>query len=225
MEPSDSVELLEADPESRGARSRDPERTKQDILDVATQEFSTHGYAGGRVDAIAAKTQTTKRMIYYYFGSKEQLYSKVLQRAYSGIRQTEEHMNLDRLDPETALRRLVEFSFDYHDEHPEFVRLVMIENIHNAEHIKGLEAVKRTNTPAITVLRELLARGRKERVFKREIDPVDLHLMISALSFYRVSNRGTFGTLFDCDLNDPRLRERQRRMVADTIVNFLVTPG
>lgn len=225
MKPSDSVEFLGTDSESRHIRSRDPERTKQDILDVATQEFSTNGYAGGRVDAIAAKTQTTKRMIYYYFGSKEQLYSQVLERAYSGIRRVEEHMNLDRLDPETALRRLVEFSFDYHHEHPEFVRLVMIENIHNAEHIKQSETVKRTNIPAITVLRHLLARGRESGVFKREIDPVDLHFMISALSFYRVSNAGTFGALYDCDLNEPRLRERQRRLVTDTIVTFLLSPG
>ncbi|GLR66149.1 TetR family transcriptional regulator [Acidocella aquatica] len=225
MKPSDSVEIFGTDSHVRHARARDPERTKQDILDVATQEFSTNGYAGGRVDAIAAKTQTTKRMIYYYFGSKEQLYSQVLERAYSGIRRVEEHMNLDRLDPETALRRLVEFSFDYHHEHPEFVRLVMIENIHNAEHVKGSETVKKTNTPAITVLRQLLARGRKAGVFKRDIDPVDLHFMISALSFYRVSNANTFGALFDCDLNEPRLRERQRRLVTDAIVTFLMSPG
>jgi AcrR family transcriptional regulator len=205
----------------RAARLRDPERTKQDILDVATMEFAAQGLAGARVDAIAAKTQTTKRMIYYYFESKEKLYAAVMERAYSGIRRIEEHMDLDRLDPETALRRLVEFTFDYHDAHPEFVRLVAIENIHNAEHIKGSEAVRQTNSPALAVLANLLRRGVADGTFKRQIDPLDLHLMISALCFYRVSNRLTFGTIFDCNLADPRLRERQRRMITDTVAGYL----
>ncbi|NNM56686.1 TetR/AcrR family transcriptional regulator [Acidocella sp.] len=223
MQPSGEAEILAPDLQSQSGRSRDPERTKQDILDVATEEFAAKGYAGGRVDAIAARTQTTKRMIYYYFGSKELLYSCVLARAYRRIRQIEEYLDLDRLDPETALRRLVEFTFDYHDAHPDFVRLVMIENIHNAEYVKSSEEVRQANRPAIVILKNLLERGRREGVFKREIEPVDLHLMISALCYYRVSNRHTFGTIFDCDLTDPRVRERQRRMVTDTIASFLLT--
>ncbi len=223
MKLTDSVKVLETDSEARPVRSRDPERTKQDILDVATMEFAANGLAGGRVDAIAAKTQTTKRMIYYYFGSKENLYALVLERAYAGIRRIEEHMDLDRLDPETALRRLVEFTFDYHDAHPEFVRLVAIENIHNAEHVKASLAVRETNRPALMVVKHLLSRGLKDGVFKRNLDPVDLHLMISAMCFYRVSNRQTFGTIFECDLNEPKLRERQRRMITDAVALFMMS--
>lgn len=223
MKPVDSTTNLQPDSPARPVRSRDPERTKQDILDVATMEFAAHGLAGGRVDAIAAKTQTTKRMIYYYFGNKENLYALVLERAYAGIRRIEERMDLDRLDPETALRRLVEFTFDYHDAHPEFVRLVAIENIHNAEHVKASLAVRETNRPALMVVKNLLARGLQDGVFKRQIDPADLHLMISALCFYRVSNRQTFGTIFECDLNEPKLRERQRRMITDSITLFVMS--
>lgn len=224
MKPFEAETLLRAEPEPRAARTRDPERTKQDILEVATLEFAAQGLAGARVDAIAAKTQTTKRMIYYYFESKEKLYAEVMERAYGNIRQIEEHMDLDRLDPETALRRLVEFTFDYHDAHPEFVRLVAIENIHNAEHIKDSEAVRRTNRPALAVLAKLVARGCESGVFKRRMDPLDLHLMISALCFYRVSNRLTFGTIFNCNLAEPRLRERQRRMITDTVASYLMAP-
>ncbi|HQT38073.1 MAG TPA: TetR family transcriptional regulator [Acidocella sp.] len=217
--------VLPSEPASRPTRSRDPERTKQDILDVATMEFAAHGLAGGRVDAIAAKTQTTKRMIYYYFESKENLYALVLERAYAGIRRIEEQMDLDRLDPETALRRLIEFTFDYHDAHPEFVRLVAIENIHNAEHVKASLAVRETNRPALKVVEHLLSRGLKSGVFKRDLEAVDLHLMISAMCFYRVSNRQTFGTIFECNLNEPKLRERQRRMITDAIALFMMSPG
>jgi AcrR family transcriptional regulator len=216
---------METIQEERLVRSRDPERTKQDILEVATLEFAANGLSGARVDAIAARMQTTKRMIYYYFESKEKLFSEVLERAYGGIRRIEENLDLNRLDPETALRRLVEFSFDYHDAHPEFVRLVAIENTHNAEHIRQSDAVRHTNRPALQVLKDLLERGYRQGVFKREVDPVDLHLMISALCFYRVSNRHTFGTIFDCELGEPRRKERHRRMITDTIAVFMMTPA
>jgi AcrR family transcriptional regulator len=225
MKFSDSFEITGTDKAERLARGRDPERTKQDILEVATLEFAANGLAGTPVDAIAAKTQTTKRMIYYYFESKEKLFSEVLERAYGGIRRIEENLDLNRLDPETALRRLVEFSFDYHDAHPEFVRLVAIENTHNAEHVRQSDAVRHTNRPALQVLHDLLERGYRQGVFKREIDPVDLHLMISALCFYRVSNRHTFGAIFDCELGDPRRKERHRRMITDTIAVFMMTPA
>ncbi len=217
--------LAEHDAPANNIRTRDPERTKQDILRVAAEEFAKYGLSGARVDAIAARTHTTKRMIYYYFESKEGLYVAVLERAYAGIRQIESGMKLDELDPETALRRLVEFNFDYHEAHPEFVRLVMIENIHNAEHINGSELLRRTNSPAIQVLTDILERGHKAGVFKRQIEARELHMLISALSFYRVSNRATFGTLFSIDIGAPRTRERQRRHIADSILLLMTTPG
>jgi len=218
-------EPLPEDEALPASRPRDAERTRENILDVAAEEFAAYGLSGARVDAIAARTHTTKRMIYYYFSSKEGLYAAVLERAYSGIRRIEANMALDELDPETALRRLVEFTFDYHDAHPEFIRLVMIENIHNAEHVKGSDLLRETNSPAISVLARLLERGQAAGVFRRRVDPVELHMMISALSFYRVSNRATFSTLYSFDFNDPRARERQRRLVADAIVQLMTSPA
>jgi AcrR family transcriptional regulator len=219
------IGLAEQDALASASRTRDPERTKQDILQVAAEEFAKYGLSGARVDAIAARTHTTKRMIYYYFESKEGLYVAVLERAYSGIRQIESSMKLDQLDPETALRRLVEFNFDYHEAHPEFVRLVMIENIHNAEHVIGSEILRRTNSPAIEVLNDILERGHKAGIFKRQIEPRELHMLISALSFYRVSNRATFGTLYSLDIGSAQARERQRRHSADSILLLMTTPG
>src|SRR6266480_827955 len=114
-------------------RRRDAQRTRRDILDVARHEFAERGYSGARVDHIAARTRTTKRMIYYYFGSKEQLYIEVLERAYATIRSLEREVDVEHLDPPAAVRRLAEITFDHHEAHPEFIRLVSIENIHNAE--------------------------------------------------------------------------------------------
>jgi AcrR family transcriptional regulator len=202
-------------------RKRDAERTRQEILDAAAGEFAAHGLSGARVDAIAAKTQTTKRMIYYYFGSKEGLYEEVLSRAYGGLRAMENQIALESLDPVSALGEIVKFTFDYHDMHPEFIRLVMIENIHNGAYIATAPELRSRNRPAIEALERIIRAGHAAGVFARLADPIDLHLLISSMCFYRVSNRYTFGANFDCDLTDPAIRARQRRMIVDTVLSYM----
>jgi AcrR family transcriptional regulator len=202
-------------------RQRDPERTRNEILEVATREFAERGYAGARVDEIAARMRTTKRMIYYYFGGKEQLFVAVLERAYAEIRHAEQEVDVDQLDPLSALRRIAELTFDHHESHPDFIRLVSIENIHRARHMARSAAIANLGTPAIDVLARILERGRAEGVIRREIDAVDLHMMISAFCVFRVANRHTFGTLFERDLIDPKLRERYRAMLGDMVVDYV----
>ena len=202
-------------------RKRDPAKTKMEIIDAATAEFASSGLSGARVDMIAARTHTTKRMIYYYFGSKEGLYEAVLAKAYGGIRDIESRLADAADDPEWALRQLIEASFNYHEANPEFIRLVMIENIHRAEYISTSDDIKKCNDVAITTLSDLLKRGYASGVFKVRAEPIDIHMMISALCFYRVSNQYTFKALFSCDLDDPGIRSRQRQMVVDTIIRYL----
>jgi AcrR family transcriptional regulator len=206
-------------------RERDPERTRNEILETATHEFAAHGYAGARVDDIAASMRTTKRMIYYYFGSKEQLFIAVLERAYTAIRRAEREVDVDGLHPVSAVRHLAELTFDHHESHPEFIRLVSIENIHRAEHMAKSPAIAELGSPAIDVLTRILERGRAEGIFRRDIDAVDLHMMISAFCVFRVANRHTFGTLFGRDLTDPELREHYRTMLGDMIVDYIRVPG
>jgi AcrR family transcriptional regulator len=149
------------EPARPNGRIRDAARTKAEILDVATQEFSRAGFAGARVDEIAARTRTTKRMIYYYFGGKEQLFTAVLERAYSVIRQAEQELDVEHLDPVAAIRRLAELTFDHHEAHPDFIRLVSIENIHEAEHIAASEELGTIGSPALDVIRRILATGQE----------------------------------------------------------------
>jgi AcrR family transcriptional regulator len=202
-------------------RQRDPERTRAEILEVATREFAERGYAGARVDEIAARMRTTKRMIYYYFGGKERLFIAVLERAYAAIRSAEQQVDVDHLDPRAALRRVAELTFDHHESHPDFIRLVSIENIHRAEHMAKSAAIARLGTPATDLLERILARGRAEGVFRRDVDAVDLHMMISAFCVFRIANRHTFGRLFERDLTAPALRERYRTMVGDMVVDYV----
>ena len=203
------------------SRKPDAERTRADILSVARDEFVAHGLNGARVDAIAERTRTTKRMIYYYFGSKDGLYSAVLEQAYADIRATEATLALDALEPEAALRRLVGFTFDYHDAHADFVRLIAVENIHQAQHLQRLPNIRSVNADVIATLERILARGRQSGVFQRSCAAMDVHLLISGLCFHRVSNRHTFGAIFGIDLTAPEVRARHREMVVESVVGWV----
>lgn len=206
---------------TKAKRVADPERTREDILAAAREEFVEHGLSGARVDAIAARTRTTKRMIYYYFGSKEDLYLAVLEDAYERIRAIELQLDLTSLPPVEAMQRLIEFTFDYHADNPDFVRLVGIENIHRGRHLSRSERVSALNVTVIRTITEILERGRREGVFRADIAPVDVHMLISAFCFYRVSNRHTFGHIFGCDIDAPALRARHRELIVNTVLHAL----
>jgi AcrR family transcriptional regulator len=206
---------------SASVRSRDPQQTRRNILDVAIAEFAAKGLSGARVDEIAARTRTTKRMIYYYFGSKELLYAAVLEEMYDGIRETEKHLPLEGLPPEAAMRGLVELTFDYHAAHPEFVRLVSVENIHDAQHIAQSPTIRGRNDAVLGMLRRLLARGVADGVFREGVDPLDLHMLISGFCFHRVANRHTLGVIFGQDLQAQDRVARQRQMLVDSVLRYL----
>jgi AcrR family transcriptional regulator len=202
-------------------RTNDPERTMADIIEVATHEFSEKGLAGARIDVIAEAMRTSKRMIYYYFGSKEGLYIKVLEEAYRHMREIEADLQLDDLPPEDALRRLVAFTVDYQRANPDFIRLVMTENIHRGEYLAQSQAIQGLNVPAIEGLRAVYDRGVQAGVFRPGLDPVDLHQSISALSFFNVANRHTFSLIFQRDLELPAARASRRDSIVEMVVRFV----
>ncbi|HEV7977507.1 TetR/AcrR family transcriptional regulator [Amycolatopsis sp.] len=202
-------------------RQRDAERTRAEILDVATREFADKGYSGARVDEIAAKTSTTKRMIYYYFGGKEQLYVAALERAYTVIRSIERELDVEHLDPLDAIRQLAELTFDHHETHPDFIRLVSIENIHRAEHIATSSTLSSLANPALDVLARILQRGRAAGQFRDDVDALDVHMMISGFCVFRTANRHTFKAIFDRDMLDPARRAHYRRMLGDLVLEYL----
>jgi AcrR family transcriptional regulator len=202
-------------------RTNDPDGVRRNIVDVATGEFARKGYGGARVDAIAARTRTSKRMIYYYFGSKESLYLAVLEEAYSAIRRAEGTLDLESLPPETALRKLVGSTFDYYHTHPEFVRLVMNENIMDAAHMKRSKTIGRLNVTVIDALRDIVARGQKTGIFRRDIDPLELHMTISALGIFHVANRATFSTIFRLDMTSPKALAAQRAQIIDIVIGHV----
>ena len=208
---------------TRQPRTNDPARTRADILDTATREFAEKGLAGARIDVIAEAMRTSKRMIYYYFGSKEGLYVAVLEEAYRRMREIEAGLHLEDLPPEDALRKLVGFTVDYQYAHPEFIRLVMTENIHRGAYLAQSKAIQKLNVPAIAGLRAVLERGRAQGVFRSGIDPVDLHMSISALSVFNVANKHTFSIIFKRDLDSAAALIARRDSIVEMVVRFVRT--
>lgn len=192
-----------------------------EILKVATEEFAQKGLAGARIDEIAERTRTSKRMIYYYFQSKEGLYVAVLEEAYRRVREIEADLHLDDLAPEAALRRLVEFTFDHHAGNEDYIRLVMSENINRAQFLSQSKSIQGMNVPALQAIKNLYERGVSQGIFRTGLKPIDIHATISALSFFNVSNRFTFGTIFKIDMASKAVSAQRREHVIETVVRFV----
>jgi AcrR family transcriptional regulator len=203
------------------SRTNDPVRTMSEILDIATQEFAQKGLAGARIDEIAERTRTSKRMIYYYFDSKEGLYLAVLEEAYRRVRAVEAQLHLEDLAPEAALRKLVEFTFDHHAGNEDYIRLVMGENINRARFLGQSKSIQGMNIPALDSISRLYERGVKQGLFRPGLTALDIHATISALSFFNVSNRFTFGTIFKIDMSEKQVAQKRREQVVETVVRFL----
>ncbi len=202
-------------------RTNDPERTMAGIMAVATAEFAAKGLAGARIDAIADATHTSKRMIYYYYGSKEGLYLAVLEDAYRRIRATEAELQLADLSPQEALKTLVGFTFDHHHSNQGFIRLVMSENMQRGEYLAQSKLIQELNMSAIESIDALYKRGVKAGVFRKGLDPIDIHASISALTFFNVSNRYTFDLIFQRDGQTNKALAARRQSVVDMILRFV----
>jgi len=211
--------------EVRPVRSQDPEGTRQNIVEIASEEFALNGLSGARIDEIAARTRSSKRMIYYYFGDKEGLYLSALENAYRLVREGESKLDIEGLAPLDALRKLVEFTFDHHHQHEDFIRMVMIENIHHGAYLERSKAIRQLNISAIGTIESVYNRGVAEGVFRKGLEPIELHWQVSALCFFNVSNRATFSKIFGKDFGAPKALASLRRNAVDMVLRYVVKPG
>lgn len=213
-----------ASPPAAGRRRKnDPESVRADILAVATREFSEKGLSGARIDEIAEKTRASKRMIYYYFNDKETLYLHTLEAAYQKVRLQEAELDLDHLAPLEALSRLVRFTFCHHAKNPDFIRLVMIENIHHGRFLAQSELIQSLNAGVIDALANVYARGLEVGCFREGLDPRELHWLISALSFFNVSNQHTFSRIFDWQQAAPENQRKLEDHVTEMVLRYVGT--
>jgi AcrR family transcriptional regulator len=203
-------------------RTRDADRSQLAILAAARDEFAEFGLGGARMDRIAERAGVNKRLIYYYFEDKEQLFRAVLEQAYFDIRENERKLNLLGLKPADAVRRLVEFTWQYYLDHPEFITLLNSANLHRARHLEGSDHVREMNSPLIATLGEVLERGRKEGSFRGGVDPVQLYVSIAALSYFYLSNSHTLSAIFGRDLLSAKARNERLAHMCDVILGYVL---
>lgn len=207
----------------RGASRRDPARNQGRILAAAESEFARYGLGGARVDRIAARAGANKRMLYYYFGNKDDLFLAVLEKSYRRIRDAERALRLADLDPQAAMRRLVEFTWRYYLEHPEFLTLLNSENLHRARHVKRSTDIVALHSPFVAMIREVLERGAKEGEFRRGVDPVQLYISIAGLGYFYLGNRHTLSAIFDRDLLSAPNKAQRLKHMTDVVLGYLAS--
>jgi AcrR family transcriptional regulator len=215
--------------EARGSaamrKPKAPEANRARIVAAAIDEFAARGFKGASMDAIAARTHTTRALINYYFGSKEKLYIAVLEQVYSEIRDAESKLDLDHLAPIDAVRRIVEFTYNYYVEHEGFVRLVVAENQARGRHLRKSPTMRTLNRPIIDRLADVIVRGQAEGLFGRDIDPVEVHKAIAALGMFNVSNQYTFGAIFQREMGAKGNLRARRETVSEVILSYLQRRG
>ena len=203
------------------AGRRNPVRNQERILQAATEEFARYGLGGARVDRIAARAGANKRMLYYYYGNKEDLFLKVLEARYAHIRRAELGLHLLDLDPVQGMRRMVEFTWNYYLKHPEFLTLLNSENLHRGRHLKRSRDVAAMHSPLIALLRDLLLRGERAGKFRKGVDPVQLYISIAALGYFYLSNRHTLSTIFERDLLAPKSKAERLKHMTELVLGYL----
>jgi len=212
-------------PPPRKERVRDPARTREKILAVASREFATLGYGGARIDAIVARCGISKNLLYHYFQSKEDLFIRVMERAYASMRTRQNQVALTARDPVEGMRTLVVHMVRHFAEEPESIALLATENMYKARHIRKSKVIRHMYNPLIATLRRLVAEGRKKGVFRSDVDWADLYISISGMASYFVSNRHTLSTVLDLDLTRPARLARRMQHVPDVVLAYLAAPA
>jgi len=199
-------------------RKRNASATQAELIAVATDEFAEKGLAGARVEEIAARTATSKHMIYYHFGSKDGLYRAVLERAYDEFRVAEGSLDYDDLSAIDALSALVGATFDVHASQPQIVRIIMAENMNCGQQIRSIDSFKQREL-ALETMRRILDRGAMEGTLKSGLDPLQIHLTVSALCFHYIANAHTFGHVFELDAHSPEQKIARRAEIVATVIS------
>ena len=208
----------------RRGRGRTPKESadlKTVILDTAIAEFSSKGFDGARVGAIAKAAEVNINLVYHYFANKENLFVAVMESVYVTIRRHHNDMDLRMLNPERAMSDLVRFTFRLFSENPHIIGLLSSENMHEASHIKQSDQIRDLYNPLLDLIDETLDRGVAEGQFREGVDPVELFITINAQSYFHLSNQHTLGFILHRDLMSPESLAAREAHVIDVVLSFL----
>lgn len=200
---------------------RDPDATRQRILEAAIREFSAQGYSGARVDMICKRARANPRMIYHYFGDKDGLYVTVLEHVLGDLRREELKLEVDHVEPLTGMLQLFNFVHAHFGSHPELISLLSGENLLRARFLRRSVKAPIVASPLIELIGRLLERGVKRGEFRAGIDPLQLYVMMVALSYFHRSNAHTLSVLFRTDLLDASWQVEQKRAADQMLARYL----
>ena len=206
-------------------KTRDPDATRKRILAAAKVEFSRKGLGGARVDDIAVRAKANKRMMYHYFGNKEELFRLTLEDAYGAFRKAEAELLIENDGPLTALKRLVTFTWDYYLANPEFITLVNSENLHRARHIKNSATMDILNKPFLARMEALLERGVAQGLFRKNLDPVQILIVLSGVGFHYLTNRYTGAIVYGRDLMSEDAKAARLKFNIDAVLRIVCNPA
>ena len=184
-------------------------------------EFAGHGFGGARIEAIAERAGVNKKLIYYYFEGKDELFLDVLEQTYADIRAAERDLHLETSAPLRAIESLVEFTWKHYLAHPEFLALLNSENMLRAGHLKRSRNIRQMNSPLIDVLAVVLARGEQSGELRRGIDPMQLYISIAGLAYFYLSNKHTLGAIFGQDLMREEALEQRLAHMTEVVTSFV----
>jgi len=203
--------------------TRDPDKSRANILQAARTEFASSGLGGARVDQIAKMAGINKRMLYHYFGNKDDLFCAVLEANYAHKRDSERALALEQEEPVEAIRKLIALTWDYYLKHPEFLTLLNSANLHQAVHIKKSKEIRKMHTPFVSMIKSVLDKGASQKVFKKDVDPAQLYITIAGLSYFYLSNQYTLSAIFGRNLLAPSARKERLAHMTDVVLSYLKT--
>jgi AcrR family transcriptional regulator len=202
-------------------RRRNATVTRARILDAAKHEFAARGLKDGRIEDVAKRASANRRMIYYYFGSKDALYLAALEGVYAELMDEERKIDVDNLDPIDAITEIVRLKIEHYVRRPEFISFLNMENLYGAKHLRHSKRIADFKAPLTDILARVLKRGQRSGLFRSDIDPVDLYISVCALGYLYFSNKYTFGVIFGRDLTAPPAVKRRKATITDMIMRYL----
>ena len=201
--------------------TRDPEKSRANILQAARTEFARSGLGGARVDQIAKMAGINKRMLYHYFGNKDDLFCAVLEANYAHKRDSEKALELEQEEPVEAIRKLIALTWDYYLQYPEFLTLLNSANLHQAKHLKKSTEIRKMHTPFVSMIKGVLDKGVSQKIFKKNVDPAQLYISIAGLSYFYLSNQYTLSAIFGRNLLAPAARKERLEHMTDVVLSYL----
>jgi AcrR family transcriptional regulator len=211
-------------PTTEKVRRHDAAATRGRILDAAKEEFAVRGLKDARIEDVAERAGANRRMIYYYFGSKDGLYLAALESVYAELMDEERKIDVDTLHPVKAIAELVGLKIDHYSQHPEFIAFLNMENLYRAQHLKSSKRIADFKAPFTEIIARVLQRGQRSGLFRSDVDAVDLYISICALGYLYFSNQYTLGVIFGRDLITPSALQHRKTSIADMIISYLTRP-